>query len=125
MTAIDLVILIVVFFVATAIGVVTGSNSLVTVPLMFELGIDPKEAIATNMFGLTFMALGATVPFYKEGLIDAKKLGPLTILTVFGSIGGALLVGYVSSAWIPTIVSIAMIAVAFFMIIRPGFGTKS
>ncbi len=57
----SLALLALLFFLTSAVGVVTGSNSLITVPAMFQFGIDPKVAIATNMFGLTFMAIGATV----------------------------------------------------------------
>ena len=67
------IILILLFALTSAIGVVTGSNSLVTVPVMFQFGIDPKIAVATNMFGLTFMNIGATIPFLNHGIIDKKK----------------------------------------------------
>ncbi|NNE67787.1 MAG: sulfite exporter TauE/SafE family protein [Pyrinomonadaceae bacterium] len=113
-----LLLLVALFFVTSAVGVVTGSNSLITVPVMFEMGIEPKTAIATNMFGLTFMAFGATIPFYRKGLIDVKQLSPLAAVTVVGSAIGALLVGAVKSEWLPTIVSVAMIAVGIFILFK-------
>ena len=61
------ILLILLFFLTSVVGVVTGSNSLVTVPVMFQFGIEPKIAVATNMFGLTFMNIGATIPFLKTG----------------------------------------------------------
>ena len=79
MSTIALILLILLFFVTSAIGVVTGSNSLITVPVMFQFGIDPKIAVATNMFGLTFMNIGATIPFLRRGAIDTKKISPLII----------------------------------------------
>ncbi len=121
----SLILLTVLFFITTAVGVVTGSNSLITVPVMFELGIEPKTAIATNMFGLTFMAFGATIPFYRRGMIDTVKLRPYVILTVIGSAFGALLVGYVKSDLIPTIVSISMIAVGLFTLIKRDAGVEA
>ena len=72
-----LILLIILFFVTSVIGVVTGSNSLITVPVMFQFGIDPKIAVATNMFGLTFMNIGGTIPFLRRGIIDKKKVTPL------------------------------------------------
>jgi uncharacterized protein len=119
-----LILLVLLFFVMSAIGVVTGSNSLVTVPVMFQFGIEPKVAVATNMFGLTFLNIGATVPFYRAGLIDRKKLSPLVWLTVVSSAFGALLVGYISSAAIPVIVSVSMIAVVVFTLIKRDTGIK-
>jgi len=114
----------VLFFVMSVIGVVTGSNSLVTVPVMFQLGIEPKIAIATNMFGLTFLNIGATIPFIQKDLIDYKQLSPLVLLTLVSSSVGALLVGVIRSDTIPIIVSVAMILVALFTLINRDAGVK-
>lgn len=119
-----LVILILLFFVTSAIGVVTGSNSLVTVPVMFQFGIEPKVAVATNMFGLTFMSIGATIPFIKQGVFDRKTLTPLIILTLIGSALGAILVGLITNQSIKLIVSISMIAVALFTFFRRNAGLE-
>ena len=122
----DLIILIVLFFFTSVIGVVTGSNSLITVPVMFQFGIDEKVAVATNMFGLTFMAIGGTIPFLRHGTIDARKLSPLIVVTMIGSALGALLVGFITNQSIKLIVSIAMIVVVIFTLVRsePGKGRK-
>jgi uncharacterized membrane protein YfcA len=117
-----LILLILLFFVTSAVGVVTGSNSLVTVPVMFQFGVEPKVAVATNMFGLTFMSIGATLPFLKQSAIDFKKLSPLVLLTLVGSALGAALVGLISSRAIPIIVSVSMIAVAVFTIWKRNAG---
>lgn len=114
--------LILLFFITSVIGVVTGSNSLITVPVMFQFGIDEKVAVATNMFGLTFMAIGGTIPFLRQGKIDTRKLSPLIVLTLIGSALGALLVGYITNQSIKLIVSIAMIIVVLFTVLRPDPG---
>src|SRR5687767_15617000 len=107
----SLLVLDLLFFVTSVVGVVTGSNSLVTVPVMFQFGIDEKIAVATNMFGLTFMAVGGTIPFVRQGRISVAKLSPMILLTVVGSAIGALLVGLITNQAIKLIVVIAMIAV--------------
>ncbi len=119
-----LAVLISLFFVTSAIGVVTGSNSLVTVPIMFQFGIEPKIAVATNMFGLTFMSVGATIPFIKQGIFDRKKLSPLIILTLIGSALGAILVGLITNQSIKIIVSVSMICVAIFTAFRRQAGLE-
>ena len=85
MTFIQEVILIIVFLITSFIGVVTGSNSLITVPVMFQFSIDPKVAVATNMFGLTFMSIGASIPFLRQGTIDVRRIWPLIGLTLISS----------------------------------------
>ena len=75
-----LIILIVVFLLTSMVGVVTGSNSLISVPVMFQFGVDPKVAVATNMFGLVFMGIGGTIPFIKKRTIDYVKISPYIVL---------------------------------------------
>jgi len=117
-----LIILIILFFSTAVIGVVTGSNSLITVPVMFQFGIDEKVAVATNMFGLTFMSVGGTIPFVRKGLIDYRKVSPLIVITIVGSALGALLVGYITNHGIKLLVSVAMIVVAVFTLVKRDSG---
>ncbi|MBS1793160.1 MAG: sulfite exporter TauE/SafE family protein [Acidobacteria bacterium] len=117
-----LILLIFLFFVTSAIGVVTGSNSLITVPVMFQFGVDPKIAVATNMFGLTFMNVGATIPFLRRGVLDRKKLTPLVAITLVASGIGAGLVLLITPANIKLLVSIAMIAVTIFTLVKRDAG---
>ena len=114
----NLIFMVLLFFATSVVGVVTGSNSLVTVPVMFQFGIDEKVAVATNMFGLTFMAIGGTIPFLRQGAIEFRKLTPLVVLTVAGSAIGALLVGLITNQSIKVIVSVAMIVMVVFTVIR-------
>ena len=116
------ILLIVVFFLTSLVGVVTGSNSLITVPIMFQFGIDPKVAVATNMFGLTFMSIGATIPFLRKGVFDRKRLPWLLMLTLISSAIGAILVGLITNQSIKLIVSISMIVVVVFTLIKRDAG---
>ena len=101
---------------------VTGSNSLITVPVMFQFDIDPKIAVATNMFGLTFMNIGATIPFLRQGIIDQKKVSPLIIITLAASAIGAGLLLIITPQNIKLLVSIAMICVTVFILFKRDGG---
>lgn len=125
MTLTSEVILILLFFVTSFIGVVTGSNSLITVPTMFQFGIDPKVAVATNMFGLTFMSIGASIPFLRRGTIDFRRTWPLVGLTLVSSALGALLAVVMSSGSLKLTISAAMIVVALFILFRNDVGLKA
>src|SRR4051794_336372 len=124
MTTATLIVLVIVFFVTSVIGVVTGSNSLIAVPAMFQAGIEAREAVATNMFALLFMAIGGTIPFARQGKIDYRRLQPLVILTIISSAIGAALVGIISGSGMKLIVTIAMIAVAVFTLVRRNAGVE-
>jgi uncharacterized protein len=120
----SLILLILLFFITSAIGVVTGSNSLITVPAMFQFGIDPKEAVATNMFGLTFLSVGGAIPFLKQDVFDRKRLPLLLLLTIAGSAIGAISVGFIKPSLMPIIVSVSMIFVVLFTILKPSAGVE-
>jgi len=123
--SVELVFLILLFFATSVIGVVTGGNSLITVPVMFAFGIDEKTAIATNMFGLTFMAIGGAIPFLRQGRVNVRKLSPMIILTIVGSALGAAIVGLITNEAIKLIVTIAMFAVVIFSVLTgKGVGAK-
>jgi uncharacterized membrane protein YfcA len=124
MTTYALIILIAVFFITSVVGVVTGSNSLIAVPVMFQFGIEPRVAVATNMFALVFMAVGGTIPFVRQSRVEYRKVAPLILLTIVSSAIGALLVGMISGNGIKLIVSVAMIAVALFILLRRDAGVR-
>ncbi|MBL1211572.1 sulfite exporter TauE/SafE family protein [Geminocystis sp. GBBB08] len=124
MTTTELIFLIGIFLFTSIIGVVTGSNSLITVPAMLEFNFEPANAIATNMFALIFMSIGGTIPFLKGDLLNRKDLPLLSVLTVIGSILGALLVIVIPSKTMPLLISISMIAVLIFSVTNRDKGVE-
>lgn len=120
----SLILLCVIVFLTCVVGVVTGSNSLINVPVMFQLGIEPRIAVATNMFGLVFMAIGGTIPFIRAGRIDYARTWPLVAITLVSSAIGALLVGFMTGDGMKLAVTIAMIFVIAFTLVRRNAGVE-
>jgi uncharacterized membrane protein YfcA len=116
--------LVVIFFLTSAISVVTGSTSLITVPAMLQFHMEPRTALATNMFALTFMSVGGTLPFLRSPDMNRRRLPLLVILTLLGSIIGAFLLLRVPTRSVPMIVSIAVISVAAFSVIYRKSGMQ-
>jgi uncharacterized membrane protein YfcA len=114
MTLVRMLVLVAVFFTTSVVSVVTGSTSVITVPAMFQFGIDARVAVATNMFALTFMSLGGTLPFVGAGVVNRRRLPILLVLTVIGSAAGAMLLLVIPSKAVPAIVSTAIIGLAVF-----------
>ncbi|MEH2230025.1 MAG: sulfite exporter TauE/SafE family protein [Nostoc sp.] len=125
MNTIQLLLLIAIFFLTSVISVITGSTSLITVPVMLQLSIEPRIALATNMLALTFMSVGGTLPFIGKKAIDYSRLPMMILLTLLGSIIGALLVLIVPSKSMPLIISILMIVVTVFSITNRNAGIVS
>ncbi|BAU04414.1 MULTISPECIES: sulfite exporter TauE/SafE family protein [unclassified Tolypothrix] len=122
MLTIQLLILMTIFLIASVISVITGSTSLITVPVMLQFGIESRTALATNMFALTLMSIGGTLPFIGKGVIDRPRLPLLIFLTLTSSILGALLVLIVPSKSIPLVISISMILVTVLSIANKNAG---
>jgi uncharacterized protein len=119
----ELLILVAVFFLTSVVSVVTGSTSLITVPVMIALGIEPHVAVATNMMALIFMSAGGSLPFAQKGVIE-RRLLPVSIgLTVVGSGLGALLLLRIPTGTLQLTIAVAMIAVAVFSLARQESGT--
>lgn len=95
-------------------SVVTGSTSLITVPVLFQFGVDARIALATNMFALTFMSAGGALPFLRKQSLNRRRLPILISLTLGGSAIGAFLLLIVPERSVPVVVSVAMIGVAIF-----------
>ena len=114
MPASKLLSLVLILFFTSLISVVTGSTSLITVPVMIEFGIDPHVAVATNMMALIFMSLGGSLPFAREGVIKRRLLPISIVLTLVGSALGALLLLRIPVRALQLRIAIAMIAVAVF-----------
>jgi hypothetical protein len=119
---IQLLILIPIFLLASVISVITGSTSLITVPVMLQFGIEPRTALATNMLALTLMSVGGTLPFIGKGVIDRRRLPLLIVLTLLASILGAFLVLIVPSRAMPLLISISMIVVTLLSIANKKAG---
>ena len=121
MAAIQVFWLVVIFFLTSAISVVTGSTSLITVPAMLQFHIEPRVALATNMFALTFLSVGGTLPFLRNPDVNRKRFPLLILLTLLGSVIGAFLLLRVPARSVPAIVSVAVIAVAVFSVVYRKF----
>src|SRR5580700_136733 len=103
-SGISVAALTVIFFVTSLVTVVTGSTSLITIPVLLQFGIEPRTAVATNMLALTLLSFGGLLPF---------------ALTLVGSGAGAFLLFAIPSKWMTLIIPAAMMAVLFLLIFEP------
>lgn len=122
LSGLELGFLYLIFFVTSVIGVVTGANSLITIPVMLQFGIDPRVATATNMLALTFMSVGGALPFIGKGAFDTKRLPPFVGLTLLSSAVGAFLVTLVPAEAMSFLIAFFMLGVAVFVVVNRRAG---
>jgi uncharacterized membrane protein YfcA len=119
MTAVSLVALALIYFLIALVTVVTGSTTLITVPVMLQFGIEPRTAVATNMLALTLLSFGGLLPFIGTPSIDKPRAPLLVLLTLAGSAAGALLLFAVPAKWMTLIIPVAMIGVLVLLLVEP------
>jgi uncharacterized protein len=119
-----LVVLIAVFFFASVLSVITGSTSLITVPVMIQLGIEPHVAVATNMLALVFMSVGGSLAFARKGVLVGRLLPLNILLTIAGSLLGALLLFKTSGRTLDLTLAFALTALAVFSLVHRDFGAE-
>jgi uncharacterized protein len=117
-----LTILVFIFFATSVVSVVTGSTSLITVPVLITFGIEPHVAVATNMMALILMSAGGALPFAQKGIIERRILPMSIALTIVGSGVGAFLLLNIPTKLLQLTIAIAMIAVAVFSLFRQDTG---
>jgi uncharacterized protein len=123
-TVAKLLVLVAVFFITSLVSVVTGSTSLITVPVLIAVGIETHVAIATNMLALTFLSAGGSIPFIGKGIIHRQGLPLFIGLTVVGSTMGAVLVLRVPARAVQLTLAGAMIVATGVLLVRPDFESR-
>ena len=103
-----------------AIGAITGGNSLINVPLMITVGMSPRQAVATNMFAVTFMTISATARFARAGMLKNRLLIPLGAITFATSALGALIAVKLPETVVKLVVGVSMAALVIFIAIQRG-----
>ena len=117
------VIVAAVFFLTSSVSVVTGSTSLITVPVLIAFGVEPHVAVATNMMALIFMSAGGSLPFAYRGVVERRILPLGVILTAVGSGIGAVLLLRIPTKALELTIAIAMIAVTVFSLLKQDCDT--
>jgi len=108
-----------IYFATAVVTVVTGSTSLITIPVLLQFGIEPRTAVATNMLALGMLSLGGLRPFLGKSAIDRPRSPWLIALTAAGSAAGAILLFAVPVKWMTLIIPVAMISVLIVLPLEP------
>ena len=124
-TAGVLAILVFAFFATSVISVATGSTSLVTVPVMISLGIEPHVAVTTNMLALTLMSLGGSLPFIGEKAVNRSRLPLCIALTAAGSLIGALFLLKAPVRSLQIIIAASMMVIVIFSLLHRTAGLEA
>lgn len=119
MTLLDYAILCVGALAAGSINGAIGSGSLVTLPILIAVGVEPTAAIATNTIAMVLSALGGTLANRRQLAAERREILPLAAIAVFGGIAGALLLIGTSPDAIQIVVPILLGVALVMVIVQP------
>ncbi len=90
------------------INVLAGAGSMLTLPLLIFVGLDPITANGTNRISIFLENFTATRTFYHHNLVDLKTGMKLALWTLPGAILGAIASVHIGNFWFQRILVIVL-----------------
>ncbi len=109
----------VVGLIAGFVDAVAGGGGLLALPALLSTGMPPIAALATNKLQGSIGTGMAAFTYWRKGFVDLPRIGLAVALTFAGSFLGAWTVKSIDTSALNTIVPIALILVAGYMLLAP------
>ena len=90
------------------VNVLAGAGSMLTLPVLIFVGLDPITANGTNRISILLENLAAARTFYHHNLVDLKKGMKLALWTLPGAILGAIASVHIGNLWFQRILVIVL-----------------
>ncbi len=120
----DLLLLVLVGFIAGAINVIAGGGSLLTLPMLIFLGLPPTIANGTNRIAIIIQNIFAVSGFKSKGVSAFPYSIYLAISATAGAIIGALLAIDIKGEVFNKILAVIMVLIVVFMVFKPKVSAK-
>jgi len=112
---------------ATVAGIVGGfmstlasNGSAVTLPALELLGLPEHMANGTNRLSVVALGLVGAASFYRQGLLDWRKGGWISVIVALGTITGSLVAVELSEVVLDGIVTAGLLFVLGLLLLKPG-----
>lgn len=103
--------------IGLTLGLLGGGGSILTVPiLVYALGVEPKEAIATSLVVVGVTSLVAALQHARAGNVDLRTGLVFGVAGMVGAYGGGILAGFFSATALLLIFAAIMVATAVGML---------
>jgi uncharacterized membrane protein YfcA len=110
---------------AGAVNTLAGGGSLLTVPLLILVGLEPNSANATNRVGVLAQSLVSAWTFHKSGHSGLALGGRLLPASVAGAVGGAWLATVISNDAFRQLFGWLMLPIALVLFFHPPVPSRS
>jgi len=123
MELITIIILSIVGFIASFIGVTVGGGGLLSIPALIFLGLPPQIAIATNKVG-SLGIMSSIYRFNKSRMVNFKIGIPLALVSIVGAYIGATTLLTLPEEIIGKLIGIFILIVLVFVILNRNVGVE-
>jgi len=108
--------------VAGFVDSIAGGGGLITLPVLLNLGIDPKLALGTNKLQATFGSGSAAVHFVRAGTVELRECKRGFVVTFIGAALGTVLVQQLPRDFLVHAIPILLVLVAIYVLLKPDLG---
>ncbi len=115
------------FLVGLAAGFVdsiAGGGGLITLPVLLNLGLDPRHALGTNKLQATFGSASAAWHYGQAGTVSLKDCTRGFLLSLTGAALGTLAVQQVDPSFLRRAIPVLLLAVALYTLLKPKLGVE-
>lgn len=113
---VGMVLPLVVGLVTAMINVVAGGGSLLTIPVLVELGLSPQQANATNRVGILLQSLSSSTKFARDGNQPWGYVAALLPSSVLGAVYGAHVAASMSAALFQSVLAWLFAGMGVFLV---------
>ena len=121
-TGLELLLLCAAGACAGAINGAVGSGSLLTLPVLLWLGVDPAVAVPTNTIAMVSSAFGGALVYRQQLRTERQHIRHLLGISLFGGVVGALLLLTTSSQTIRVVVPVLIVFALVLVVCQPAVG---
>ena len=112
------------YFIGGIVDAVCGGGGLITLPVLFAIGVPAHIAVGTNQTSILPGVITSVVKFHKSGKIDIKNAIYAVPFGLIGGFAGARLNLLVSEWYLQVILLILIPVLAVFSVLKPNVGTE-
>ncbi len=117
---IDTIFIILGGFLAGSINSLAGFGSVITLYILMEIiGLSPSIANGTNRVNVLANAFASTVGYAQNKKLNLRKIWPLILIVIIGSIIGAYTATKISDDYFRIIIRVLIVFVAILLFLNP------
>ncbi len=107
-------------FVSSALNMVSGGGSFLTLPLLIFLGLPAGEANATNRVGVVAQNITGVLSFHSHGVLDWGFARRTFLPCAIGAVLGSYAALHVGDHELRRVFSVLMLLMTLFALVDPG-----